>query len=104
MNTIQEPVHPGQELANELGELGLRASVFANLIKVPKNRITQLLSGTRSMTPDTALRLERFFGKSALYWMNLQSRYDLRMAYRASRTELMKLPSIKGIRDSLPRG
>ena len=95
-------VHPGEVLANELGELELNATAFANLIRVPKNRITEILSGRRAITPDTALRLSRFLGSTAVYWMNLQARYDLVQAHKGLKHELLKLPSVKGIREAKP--
>ena len=74
--------HPGEILREELAELGLSANVFALKLKVPTNRITEILAGRRSVSAETALRLGRFFGTSAQFWMNLQSRYDLKIARR----------------------
>ena len=73
-------IHPGEHLAEELGVLDMSAAELARKINVPTNRITQILNGTRAITGDTALRLAHFFGPSALFWLNLQSRYDLRLA------------------------
>ncbi len=67
------PIHPGEILGDELEETGLSAKRLADAIEVPPNRLYQLLAGKRSMTADTALRLSRFFGTSADFWMNLQS-------------------------------
>jgi addiction module HigA family antidote len=74
------PPHPGEILRDELAELGLSANAFAAKIKVPTNRITEILAGRRSVTAETALRLGRFFGTSAQCWMNLQANYDLKKA------------------------
>jgi antitoxin HigA-1 len=74
------PLHPGKILGEELAELGLSANAFAAKIKVPTNRITEILAGRRSITAETALRLGRFFGTSAQFWMNLQTSYDLKLA------------------------
>ncbi|MGM3304665.1 HigA family addiction module antitoxin [Anabaena sp. WFMT] len=74
------PIHPGEILADELQELGMSASELARLIDVPKNRITEIINGKRSITADTALRLGQWFGTSAEFWMNLQKNYELRLA------------------------
>jgi antitoxin HigA-1 len=72
--------HPGEILREELAELSLSANAFALKIKVPTNRISEILAGRRSITAETALRLGRFFGTSAQFWMNLQTNYDLKQA------------------------
>jgi antitoxin HigA-1 len=64
---------PGEHLAEELDELGMRAAELARKIDVPTNRVTGILNGQRSITGDTALRLAHFFGTSAEFWLNLQS-------------------------------
>lgn len=74
------PIHPGEVLAEELETLGLSARAFAAAIKVPHNRISAILRGQRALTADTALRLERFLGTSAKFWMNLQQTYELKIA------------------------
>ena len=74
------PIHPGEILADELAELDKSPTELAREIHVPANRITQLISGKRAMTADTALRLERWLGVSAAFWMNLQKRYELDIA------------------------
>jgi addiction module HigA family antidote len=60
--------------------LGISASELARQIKVPANRISQILSGKRSITADTALRLCRWFGTGPKIWLNLQQAYDLDVA------------------------
>lgn len=77
------PVHPGEILRDELMELGLSAQAFARAIDVAPSRVTQILAGKRGVTPETALRLDRYFGSSAKLWMNLQQSYDLKLAERA---------------------
>jgi addiction module HigA family antidote len=72
------PIHPGEILADELDALSLSANRFATALHVPPNRISELLRGRRGLTADTALRLARFFGTTAQFWMNLQVSYDLR--------------------------
>ena len=74
------PIHPGEILADELAELNKSPTELARELHVPANRITQLISGKRAMTADTALRLERWLGVSAAFWMNLQKRYELDIA------------------------
>lgn len=73
------PFHPGRLLAQEIKKTGLTPSAFARYIKVPANRIGKILKGERSITADTALRLERIFGgePSALYWLRKQAEYDV---------------------------
>ena len=76
----REPIHPGKILADELTELGISAVELARQIKVPANRISKILSGKRSITADTALRLGRWFGTGPKIWLNLQQAYDLDVA------------------------
>jgi len=73
-------IHPGEHLHDELDDLGLSARAFAKLLDVPVNRVTQILNGQRGISADTALRLARYFGTSAEFWMNLQQMYELRLA------------------------
>ena len=74
------PVHPGKILGEELRELEMSATAFATALGVPANRITAILNGQRGVTADTALRLARYFGMPAQYWMNLQQAFELRTA------------------------
>ncbi len=74
------PIHPGEILADELDELGLTSAELARAIDVPANRISQIIAGKRAITADTALRLGRYFGTSAEFWMNLQKAYELDLA------------------------
>lgn len=76
------PIHPGEHLAEAIEALGITAAQLARDIQVPANRVTGILHGTRGITADTALRLGRYFGTSAEFWMNLQQMYDLRVAER----------------------
>lgn len=88
-------IHPGEHLAEELRALDMSASEFARKIRVPTNRITQILNGTRAITGDTALRLAHFFGTSAQFWLNLQSLYDLRLAQEKAGDSIKALPRLK---------
>ncbi len=78
------PIHPGEILADELTELNTSPTELARELHVPANRISQLVAGKRAMTADTALRLERWLGVSAAFWMNLQKRYELDIARERS--------------------
>jgi antitoxin HigA-1 len=75
-----KPVHPGVTLAAELKARGISASAAAMKMQLNNNRLTDVTRGARSITPETALRLGRFFGNDPQFWMNLQSNYDLQMA------------------------
>ncbi len=83
------PIHPGEILADELAELNKNPTELARELHVPANRISQLVAGKRAMTADTALRLERWLGVSAAFWMNLQKRYELDLA-REKSDEILK--------------
>jgi len=88
-------IHPGEHLAEELRALQLSAAALARQLKVPTNRITEILNGQRSITGDTALRLAHFFGTTPEFWLNLQSLYDLRIAERKSGKSIRALPKLK---------
>lgn len=76
-----EPIHPGEILHEEFMEpLGLTAHALAMALRVPATRIGDIVRGRRSITPDTALRLARYFGTSPDLWLGLQAEYDLRTA------------------------
>jgi addiction module HigA family antidote len=81
-------IHPGEHLRDELEELGLSARAFAKLLDIPINRVTQILNGQRGVSADTALRLARYFGTSAEFWMNLQHTYELRLAEQEAGREI----------------
>jgi addiction module HigA family antidote len=74
------PIHPGEILKDEFEEIGMSANAVALALRIPANRLTEIINGKRSITADTAMRLGRFFGTSAQMWMNLQSRYELEVA------------------------
>ena len=67
----RKAVHPGKHLAEQLRELEISAAELARQLKVPTNRITEIMNGQRAVTGDTALRLGHFFGTSAEFWLNL---------------------------------
>ncbi|NIO10172.1 MAG: HigA family addiction module antidote protein [Deltaproteobacteria bacterium] len=72
------PIHPGEILLEEfLNPMGISQYRLAKDISVPQRRIGEIVQGKRAITADTALRLGRFFGMEAQFWLNLQARYDL---------------------------
>ena len=75
-------VHPGEILAEELEARELSANQLALSLRVPSGRITEILNAKRAVTPDTALRLARYFGNSADFWLGLQTSYELAIAER----------------------
>lgn len=73
-----QPIHPGEILMEEfLKPMEISQYKLAKEISVPARRINEIVQGKRSITPDTALRLSRYFGLSERFWINLQTRYDL---------------------------
>ncbi|HEX3552389.1 MAG TPA: HigA family addiction module antitoxin [Thermoanaerobaculia bacterium] len=76
-------IHPGEVLLEEfLKPLGLSQNRLAREIKVPPRRVNEIVLGKRSITPDTALRLARYFGTSEKFWLGLQVDFDLEEARR----------------------
>jgi addiction module HigA family antidote len=83
--------HPGEMLSEEfLKPLGISQNALAMKIRVPATRIGDIIHGRRGITPDTALRLARFFGTSPEFWMNLQQMYDLSKARLELNTKIEK--------------
>ncbi len=86
-NLQRVSTHPGEVLREEfLLPLGISQNALALKIRVPATRIGDIVKGRRAITPETAMRLARFFGNSAEFWLNLQQMYDLSKA----RLELKK--------------
>ncbi len=86
------PTHPGEVLLEDfLQPLGLTQRALATSIRVPYQRVNALVNGRRGVTPSTALRLARYFGTSAGFWLNLQLRWDLYYAQRAEAEELAQI-------------
>ena len=77
-----KPIHPGRILKREIRTRELSANKLALALRVPSGRITQILNEKRGVSVETALRLSRYFGNSAQFWMNLQARYELAVAER----------------------
>ncbi len=74
------PVHPGRLLRREMQARDLSANALALALRVSSGRITDILNGKRGMSPETAMRLARYFGNSARFWLNLQTTYELEVA------------------------
>jgi len=92
------PIHPGEILAEELEGLSVSPTELSRQIRVPANRISQIINGRRAITGDTALRLAHWFGTSPQFWMNLQALYDVRLAEQQAGTEIRSLPTGPGKR------
>lgn len=91
--THRTPTHPGEMLLEEfLTPMNLTQRELAEAIHVPYQRVNEIINGKRGVTPATALRLARFFGMSAGFWMNLQLRWDL---YYAQQQEAEVLAAIQ---------
>ena len=90
--TDREPTHPGEMLREEfLLPMNISQRELADAIHVPYQRINELINKKRGITPSTALRLSRFFGVSAEFWLNLQTRWDLYKAQKNEQSELEKI-------------
>lgn len=97
--TNREPTHPGEMLAEEfLLPMKITQRELANAIHVPYQRVNELVNKKRGVTPSTALRLARFFGVSADFWLNLQIRWDLYKAQQVEKSELAKIKGYHGIK------
>jgi addiction module HigA family antidote len=83
-------VHPGRLLKSELTARKLSANRLSLDIDVPPGRVTDILNGRRSITADTAVRLGRYFGNGAPFWLDLQSQYDIGMVEREKGAEIAK--------------
>lgn len=91
--TDRTPTHPGEMLYEEfLLPMELTQRDLADGIRVPYQRVNEIVNGRRGITPSSALRLAKFFGTSAAFWMNLQLRWDL---YHTQRSEAEALQAIR---------
>jgi antitoxin HigA-1 len=78
-----DPITPGEILREDfLVPLGISINHLSRELSVPPNRVSEIVNGKRSITADTALRLQRYFGVEAQFWLNLQTEYDLRIMKR----------------------
>jgi addiction module HigA family antidote len=82
-NDFLDPITPGEILREDFMQpMGISINQLSRDIAVPPNRISEIVNGKRGLSADTALRLERYFGVEAQFWLNLQSEYDLRIMKR----------------------
>ena len=89
MSKTLTPIHPGEILLEEfLKPLQINPHQLAMALRVPPNRISQIIGGERAISADTALRLGRYFGVNPQFWLNLQSTYDLRVAVRDHQAQI----------------
>jgi addiction module HigA family antidote len=85
------PVHPGTVLKKDLLDpLGMSINQLAKELRVPANRLSQIVRGRRGITPDTSLRLARYFGFTPEYWLNMQTHYDMEIIRRQSMKQIEK--------------
>ena len=91
---MREPIHPGETLREDLDALDMTAAELARRIEVPVNHVTQILGGQRAITGDMALRLGRFFGTTAGFWLNLQIVSETRSAKQKSGTANARLQTL----------
>lgn len=92
--THRSPTHPGEYVREFLEDLGVSQSELARRIHVPFQRINDVVNGRRAITASTALRLARFFGNSAEFWMNAQLACDLFEAARSERDTLKRIEPV----------
>ena len=86
------PTHPGEMLQEEfLIPMELTQRELAAVLHVPYQRVNEIINGKRGVTPSTALRLGKFFGMTAAFWMNLQLRWDLYYAQQSEQQELEQI-------------
>ena len=84
-----DPIHLGEVIMEDFIEgFGLTQNKLSTTIGAPPSRINEIVQGKRGITADTAVRLAKYFGTSAEFWMNLQSHYELRLEHRALRVQL----------------
>ncbi len=82
---LLDPIHPGEVLRQEfMVPLSLSINRLARDLHVPPNRVSDIVNGKRAVTPETALRLGRYFGVSPELWLGLQLDYEMRLAHRRS--------------------
>ena len=101
--TNRTPTHPGEMLLEEfLKPMGLTQRQLADRIHVPYQRVNEIVHGKRGVTPQTALRLAKFFNNSADFWMNLQLRWELYFAEQDEQTILREIRPFSIAEESEP--
>jgi antitoxin HigA-1 len=88
-------IHPGHRLAKQLRDAGLTQTELARAIRVPVNRITRILNGTRNITAETAVRLGHYFGNEPQFWLNLQGIHDIQVVEEKEGKAIRRLPRSK---------
>lgn len=93
---VHPPIHPGEMLREEfLRPLRLTPYALARKLRVPRTRIERLVREETSLTPDSALRLARYFGTTAEFWLNMQVVYELTLAEMAGKDALAQIEPLK---------
>lgn len=96
MGSILPAIHPGEILREEyLKPLGMSAGTLAKRLGVPRTRIERVVTEKTAITPDTALRLSKFFRTSPELWMNMQTSYDLKIEAQAHKKELDQIEAFE---------
>lgn len=99
--THRPPAHPGEMLVEEfLRPMQITQRELADAIHVPYQRVNELVNRKRGVTPSTALRLSRFFGVTAYFWLNLQNRWDIYQAQQVEQDELAGIQDYQHWRES----
>lgn len=106
INNFLDPITPGEILREDfMGPMNISINKLSRDLVVPPNRISELVNGKRGITADTALRLERYFGVEAQFWLNLQSEYDLRMIKRKIGNDIeQRIIPVKKLESQLDSG
>lgn len=93
--TNRQPTHPGEMLREEFLEpMNLTQKELADSIRVPYQRINEIVCGKRGVTPSTALRLAKYFGMSADFWLNLQIKFDLYLVQKKEKPILERIKQV----------
>ena len=93
-----DPIHPGEVIMEDfIEEFGITQNKLATTIGVPPRRINEIVHGKRGITADTAVRLAKYFGTSAEFWMNLQSHYELKLEHRTLREQLDNIVPLQSV-------
>ena len=93
---VYPPIHPGEMLREEfLAPLGMTPYALARRLNVPRTRIERLVREETGLTPDTALRLARYFGSTPEFWLNMQLRYELTLAESESAKAIAEIEPLR---------
>ncbi len=84
------PIHPGEQIALDLEDIGLSANQLAKALGIPQSRLSEIIRGRRGISADTALRLAAWQGTTPHYWMNLQRNYELDLAVQEHGEEIRR--------------